>query len=252
LVLVGFRYLKFSFQTVYGLAAVTFVAAAILLFSMKRQETHRPGKFLTLHKEYNLYYILSSLAGSRKQLFITFAPWVLVTIFKQPTQIIATLMTIGGVIGILFQPFLGRMVDRLGERFVLATEAVLLIFVCFGYGFSRSLLPENIAFLIVCGCFLFDQMLMSVGMARSTYMKKIALQDSDIQPALTVAVTIDHFFSIAAALVGGLIWNNFGFQYVFLMGSVIAVVNFFTALQVRVPKKETPPVPQGPVAQEIA
>jgi predicted MFS family arabinose efflux permease len=257
LVLVGFRYFKFSFQTVFSLVAVVFVVAAILLFSMKRQETHRPGKFLTLHKEYKLYYILCSLAGSRKQLFITFAPWVLVTIFKQPTQIIATLMTVGGVIGILFQPFLGRMIDRLGERLVLATEAILLIFVCFGYGFSRSLLPENIAFLVVCGCFLFDQMLFSVSMARSTFMKKIAMQDSDIQPALTVAVTIDHFFSITAALVGGLIWNNFGFQYVFLMGSVIAVINFFAALQVRIPKKETrPPVsgatPQGPVAQEIA
>ena len=40
------------------------------------------------------------LSGSRKQLFITFAPWVLVTIFKQPTQFIATLMTatIAGVL----------------------------------------------------------------------------------------------------------------------------------------------------------
>jgi predicted MFS family arabinose efflux permease len=182
-----------------------------------------------------LYYLLAVLSGSRKQLFLTFAPWVLVTIFNQPTQIIATLLTIGGIIGILFQPFLGWTIDRLGERIVLASEAVLLVFVCFGYGFSKFLFPEGTAFLIVCACYLFDQMLMSVGMARSTYMKKTALDPAHVQPALTAAVTIDHIFSIAAALVGGLVWNAFGFQYVFLLGVFIALANLVAVLQVRVP-----------------
>jgi hypothetical protein len=80
-------------------------------------------------------------------------------------------------------------------------------------------------------------MIFSVGMARSTYMKKIALQSDHIQPALTAAVTIDHVFSITAALVGGIIWSKFGFQYVFLFGMVIAIINFFVALRVRVPQK---------------
>jgi hypothetical protein len=92
------------------------------------------------------------------------------------------------------------------------------------------------AFLIVCICYLLDQMLMSVGMARSTYIKKIALQAADIQPALAASVTIDHFFSITVALLGGLIWTEFGFQYVFLLGVLIAIVNFVAARQVHVPK----------------
>jgi hypothetical protein len=50
-------------------------------------------------------------------------------------------------------------------------------------------------------------------------------------------VTIDHVFSITAALVGGVIWSVFGFQYVFLLGMVIAVINFFTALRVQVPQR---------------
>jgi predicted PurR-regulated permease PerM len=69
-------------------------------------------------------------------------------------------------------------------------------------------------------------------------MKKIARDPQDVQPALTAAVTIDHIFSITVALVGGAIWSAFGFQYVFLMGIVIAVINFFTALRVRVPQPE--------------
>jgi predicted MFS family arabinose efflux permease len=237
LVFLGFKYLGMTFQHTFALAAVGLAIAAGLMFSMQKAETKPPAQYLKLRKEYRLYYLLAVLYGSRKQLFITFAPWVLITIYNQPTQTIATLMAIGGVIGILFQPLLGWAVDRLGERFILVAEAVMLVFVCFGYGFAKSLFPLQTAFLIVCACYLLDQMLMSVGIARSTYIKKIALDPADVQPALTVSVTIDHFFSIAIALLGGLVWNYLGFQYVFLMGVFIAGLNFLTAMRVRVPKK---------------
>ena len=79
-------------------------------------------------------------------------------------------------------------------------------------------------------------MLMSVNMARAMYMKKIALHASHVQPALTMSVSIDHVFSMTVALLGGLIWNRFGFQYVFLLGAFIAFGNFLAAMQVRVPK----------------
>ncbi len=237
LVFVGFRYLGMTFQLTFTLAAVGFVIAAVLLFSMRRGRPQPSGDILKLKKEYRLYYILAVLYGSRKQLFITFAPWVLVTIFNQPTQTLATLITVGGIIGIVFQPILGRAIDRFGERTVLISEAVLLVFVCFGYGFARSFLPEGAAFLVVCGCYLLDQMLMSVSMARSTYMKKIALRPDDIQPALAAGVSIDHIFSISLALLGGVIWNQFGYQYVFLMGVVIAIVNIFAASRIRLPAR---------------
>jgi predicted MFS family arabinose efflux permease len=236
LVFLGFRFLGFNYQSTFALSAIGFAVAAVLMFAMKPEQTQPATAMLKLHKEYRLFYVLNILYGSRKQLFITFAPWVIVTIFKQPTQTIATLITIGGIIGILFQPLLGWVTDHWGERMVLATEAVLLVVVCLGYGFARSVFPEGIAFLLVCAFYLIDQMLMSVGMARSMYMKKIALQPGDVQPALTAGITIDHIFSISVALLGGVIWNAFGFQYVFLLGVVIAAINFFVALQVRVPR----------------
>jgi predicted MFS family arabinose efflux permease len=236
LVFVGFKYLGMTFEQTFALTGLGLAMAAVLLFAMKKGETKPPALYLKLHREYRLYYFLAVLYGSRKQLFITFAPWVLITVYHQPTQTIAKLITIGGLIGILFQPLLGRAVDRLGERVILVSEAFLLVFVCFGYGFAGKIFPENTAFLIACACYLLDQMLMSVGIARSTYMKKIARHPADVQPALTVSVTIDHIFSITIALLGGLIWNRYGFQYVFLMGVLIALINIVTAAQVKVPK----------------
>lgn len=240
----GFRFLGLTYQLTFVLAAAGFLLTAYLLFQMKPGKQLPAGDFLKLHKEYKLYYALAVLYGSRKQLFITFAPWVLVKILQQPTEILATLFTIGGVVGILFQPFLGWAVDRFGERVVLTSEAVLLAVVCTGYGFAHFWFTPSIAILVVAACFLVDQMLMSVGMARSTYIKKIAKRREDIQATLTAGITIDHVFSISVALLGGVIWDRFGFQYVFLMGTLIAVINFFVAMRVRIPKPaETAAVP---------
>ena len=81
---------------------------------------------------------------------------------------------------------------------------------------------------------------MSVNMARATYMRKIARTPEDVQPALTAAVSIDHIFSISVAVLGGIIWNQFGYQYVFLFGMAIALVNFFAASRIKMPEPGSP------------
>jgi len=241
LVYLGFKFFHFTYEHSFIIAAVVFIVAAVMMFLMKQEKTARPKAFLKLKKEYTLFYVLAVLYGSRKQIFITFAPWVIVTIYNKPTQTLATLITLGGILGIIIQPLLGRAIDRFGERAILMTEALMLIVVCLGYGFSRSVLPENVAFIITCVCYLVDQVLVSVSMARSTYMQKIALKPEDIQPALSASTSLDHIFSISIALIGGVIWNRFGFQYVFLLGMVIAVINFFTARRIRLPQGRAEP-----------
>jgi predicted MFS family arabinose efflux permease len=196
--------------------------------------TAAKDKFV-LRKEYKLFYWLSILYGTRKQIFLTFAPWVLVKIFAQKTQTVALLLTIAGIIGILFKPLLGRAIDRLGERKILAGEAVILVFVCIGYGFSKFIFKTDIAIIIIFACYITDNLLMSVGMARATYLKKIAIKEEEISQTLTMGVTIDHVFSISIAIASALIWKFAGFQYVFLLGGVIAAVNFFSALKIKIP-----------------
>ena len=235
-VFIGFRYLDLTFKKTFFLAAFFYLLAALLLSAMKPGTAHPPKLHLKFHKRYRLYYLLSILFGTRKQLFLTFAPWVLVTVFHQPTAMIATLMTAGGIIGIIFQPLLGYAIDRFGERFVLCWEAFLLIFVCAGYGFSGRIFTERTSFVIACVCFIGDQLLMSVNMARSTYLKKIAADPSHITPTLTLSVSLDHVFSITIALFGGIIWAKWGYQTVFIAGAGIAVVNLITARFIRIPQ----------------
>lgn len=236
-IFIGFKYFALTFKTSYIIAFGGFMIVAILIFMMQKNEPVPVRSKFQLRREYKLFYWLNVLYGTRKQIFITFAPWVLVTVFKQKTQVLATLLTIGGVIGIFFRPMLGRAIDKLGERFILASEAVILIFVCLGYGFSKNIFSEDIALLIVFACYIIDQVVIAVTMARATYMQKIAVVPEDVAQTLTMGVSIDHIFSIFLAVCGGFVWIKWGYQYIFLAGAIIAAINFFSALQIKTEKK---------------
>ncbi|MGV8056496.1 MAG: MFS transporter [Smithellaceae bacterium] len=231
-VLIGFKFYNLDFKNSYIIAFLGFLAVALLIFMMQKNKPLPAKTKFKLKKEYTLFYWLNILYGTRKQIFLTFAPWVLVTIFKQKTQVVATLLMIGGIIGIFFKPMLGRAIDHFGERFILTAEAVILIFVCLTYGFARNVFPETAAMYITFFCYVIDQLLMSVSMARATYLQKIAVKPEDVNQTLTMGVTIDHAFSITVALLGGFIWLKWGYQYVFLLGVIIAVINTFSALRV--------------------
>ncbi len=232
-VFLGFKFFHFTFAVAFVLASLSLLLAAYFLYRMLPGVSRPAAMHFKLYKEYRLYYWLCILFGMRKQIFLTFAPWVLVTVFHQPTAVIAWLLTIGAFVGIVVQPLIGRMIDLLGERTMLSMEAALLVIVCAGYGFSGTIFSAHTAFIISAVCYIADQMLMSVGIARSTYLKKIALDSSHIMPTLTLAVSMDHVFSITIALCGGMIWNSLGYQAVFVFGALIAVVNLVSARRIR-------------------
>jgi len=239
-VFIAFGVFKLSFGGNFMIAAGIFVLGGAALFLMSKPPRDILAPALVFKGRYGLFYLLSILYGTRKQLFITFAPWVIVSIYHKPTSIMAALYFAGGIAGVLFQPLIGKAVDTRGERFMLGLEAILLIPVCLLYGFAKFLFPELIAFIIVCLCYVTDSLLLSFSVARSVWMKKIAEKPSDIAPTLAMGVSIDHIFSIAVALLAGLLWDRFGYQWVFLAGAGIAVINFIASRFVRTPANPAP------------
>lgn len=144
-VFLGFKYLRFTFSVSFAVAGFCFLASAAFIFLMKKNKPVPVKTRFIVRRQYGLYYWLTVLYGTRKQIFLTFAPWVLVSIFRQKVQVLAVLLLVAGVLGIGFKPLLGYLIDRLGERAILVTEGLLLIAVCLGYGFSRQWLPPNLA-----------------------------------------------------------------------------------------------------------
>lgn len=231
-----FRYLHISYTISFMIGALSFLIAALLLAGIKPGQTVKPGNRFVFRKEYGLYYWLCILFGARKQIFITFGPWVLVDIFKQPVTTMTILFFIVSVTGIFAKPFIGHLIDHAGEKLVLSGEAALFFFVCLGYAFADNIFAGQAAVLLICACYILDQTLTSVSMARATYMKKIALVPEDLSPSLSLGTSIDHLVTMVLPVLGGMVWHNggpHGYKYVFLGGAAIALINFASTRMIK-------------------
>jgi MFS family permease len=118
-----FKFLHISYTTAFSIGAVAFLLAAISLVFIKPTTTPKKSSRFVFRKEYGLYYWLSILYGARKQIFITFGPWVLVDVFRQQVTTMIMLFFIVSIAGIFVKPWIGHMIDHLGEKSVLSSEA---------------------------------------------------------------------------------------------------------------------------------
>jgi MFS family permease len=236
-----YKFAHISFSTAFTIGAAAFVISAILMSFIKPTQTVHVRKRYVFRKEYRLYYWLCMLYGARKQIFITFGPWVLVEVFKQPVATMTLLFFIIAVIGIFVKPWVGHLIDKVGEKVVLSTEAFLFFLTCLGYAFAENLFRPSIAILFIYVCYVADFTLDSVYMARTTYMKKIALRPEDVSPSLSLGTSIDHMVTIFLPILGGLVWYKSGpggYKWVFLAGAVVALLNFISSRKIHIKQPE--------------
>lgn len=207
-------------RPMFMLAGIAIAVSGVFVFFVSRKTD--PGMKmprLTMKKQYRFYYALTFLEGCRKQIFITFAIYVLVKVFKTPVDKIAILMIINGTITLIFAPIIGRLVDKIGERPSLSISNASLIFVFIGYA-----LVKNIKALYVLYCM--DSFLYMFTVAQTTYLNKIAPPE-DVRPALSMGVTMNHIAAVIVPLVGGFIWNALDrYDVIFYGGSVVALISF--------------------------
>jgi predicted MFS family arabinose efflux permease len=236
-----YKFAHIGFRTALTIGAIAFVLAAILLCFMRPTQTVHIKNRYVFRKEYRLYYWLCMLYGARKQIFITFGPWVLVEVFRQPVTTMSLLFFIIAIIGIFVKPWIGHLIDKVGERTVLSTEAFLFFLTCLGYAFAEDLFRPSIAILFIYVCYVLDFTLDSVYMARITYMKKIALKPEDISPSLSLGISVDHIVTLFLPILGGWVWYKSGpggYKYVFLGGAVVALLNFISSRKINIKQPE--------------
>lgn len=238
----GFRYLSMTYQTAFIAAAGCHLLAALTLSGLKNNPPKEKRRFhIVLKKRYTLYYVLSVINGARKQIFLTFAPWVLITEYRMEPPQFAILGVIVAALSIATRTAVGRAIDTLGERNVLSAEAILLIFLCLGYALAGYIFSAPVAMLVIAGCYVLDNAMSVVEMARSTYVQKIAETPADVTPTLAAGVSLDHIVAMSIPFFGGLLWTATGSHTaVFLVAAVIGAANFFLSMRMRVPKAPDP------------
>lgn len=231
----GFEHLGLSYSASFLIAAGCYFVSAVLLLYMRPQKTSSDVKQrrFVFRKKFLLFYLMSIANGARKQIFLTFAPWVLIRVYDVHTATFAVYGFVVAALSIGTRTIVGRAIDRLGERVVLSAEAILLIVLCMGYAFSGALFPASVALIVTAGCYIVDNSLNAVEMARSTYVKKISDDPDEVIPTLSTGVSLDHVVSMSIPILGGIIWATIGYQAVFVCASGIAVINLILSTRIR-------------------
>ena len=223
-----------TYQAAFITGAVAYVIAAFAVSMMKKgRPAGRKVRFI-FRKRYSLFYALAVISGARNQIFLTFAPWVLIKVFDVKPQMFAILGMIVALVSIGTRKVIGNLIDNRGERFVLTLEAILLFAICLGYAFSGRIFSASIAVVIIAGCYIIDNSMSAVEMARSTYVRKIAVEPSDVTATLSTGVSLQHIASMVIPVFGGLLWTLVGYQAVFIGAAVIALLNLILSRRIKI------------------
>jgi predicted MFS family arabinose efflux permease len=191
----GYKYLGLSYQEAFIIATFFYVFAALTMGLMKSKKPEEKKTRFIFRKRYTLYYVLCVVNGARKQIFLTFAPWVLIQVFHLDPPVFAVLGVIISLVSILTRTVVGNTIDIRWERFILSLEAVLLLAICMGYAYAADFFQPGIAVVIIAACYIIDNSMSAVEMARSTYLRKIAVDPADVTPTLSTGISIDHVVS---------------------------------------------------------
>lgn len=233
-----FRFANISLSSVFVVGGVAMMLAGAVFFFMSPGHTTRGRKpKLIYRKKFILFYLLSIFFGARRQITFLFVAWLIVQGFGQPVATMALLFFIMSVISIFFRPILGIFIDRMGERFVLVFEGALLLLSCLGFAFAGTLFEHSTALIIVGVCFVIDNLFsIGAGMARTTYVRRLADDPEEISGTLAFSISLDHIFTMTLPFFGTILWEGTDYRYVFLVGALISAACMFLANKIRVPE----------------
>ena len=200
---------------------------------------HQPSKRprLYFNRKFNKFYALELFYGARKQIFMTFAPYVLIREYGFSTASMALLLGICATVNIFAAPGVGKLTDRFGYRSIMIWDTVILCGVCLLYGFAGNIFPATAALAVVCVNFLLDAVISTTSLATNIYVREIASNQDELTSTLSTGISINHLIAILSAPLGGWVWQRFGIGVLFSFAAVMAVCNSLFAATLPKPEK---------------
>ena len=187
-------------------------------------------------KKYTKYYMLEVFYGARKQVFFTFGPYVLVLFYSANAMVISTLFAISSVCGFFASPLVGKIIDRVGYKAVMVTDTLILVVVCFFYGFAHHIFPQNVAFIVCCLNYILDSIISLASMASNVYVQDISDSADEVRATISTGVSVNHLITIFIALFGGWIWKALGIETLFVLSAVLGLCNSAYAATIKTRK----------------
>ncbi len=222
-VFIIFHFNLLSYEMTFVMQAVVSVIGAIAIMRFPNLQDGVVRKVvprrepIVWRRDYRYYYWLNLLDGVRQQIFFSFGLWVLVNRYKLGVEDISLLLLIVTFVGIISSAYVGRLIDRLGERHVLQAINIGYVVALGGYAVVDNVYLACVFYLTYSFIVPFS----TIG--ASTYLRKIAVP-ADIAPSLSMGVTILHATAVVVPVVAGFILNFVGYQIPFFIACAAALV----------------------------
>ena len=201
-----------------------------------KSETDSNKRRFYFNKKYTKYYMLEMFYGARKQVFLTFGPYVLILFYGANAATISLLFAISAVASFFAAPLVGRIIDKVGYKTVMVTDTLILVIVCLFYGFSHHLFPKDIAFIVCCANYILDAVISLASMASNNYVQALSDSSDEVKATISTGVSINHVITIFIALFGGWIWQTLGIETLFIASAVLGLCNSAYAASIKVKK----------------
>ena len=230
----GFTRLDLAgYRIVLGLATALMIAAALTAAALQETTLKAPRQRIYFAKKFTKYYIMEVFYGSRKQIFLTFGPYVLVREYGTDASIMSMLLAICAVFVMICGPLIGKLIDRAGYKAVMVADTLILIVVCLMYGYAHIWFAPGIAFIVVCCNFVLDQIISVASMANNVYVQRISSNREEITATLSTGISVNHIFSVLIALIGGWIWKTAGIETLFTISAVLGLISSIYAATIK-------------------
>ncbi len=225
------------FRPFFAVSAAILAVAAFFAMRIKGEsKTDDTKRRFYFRKKFTKYYMLEVFYGARKQVFFTFGPYVLILFYGADAMIISILFAVTAVCSYFLAPVVGKIIDKAGYKPVMIADTLILVIVCFFYGFSHHLFPRNVAFIICCVNYVLDSIISLASMASNVYVQDISDNADEMRATISTGVSVNHLITILIALFGGWIWQTVGVETLFILSAVLGLCNSAYAATIKVKK----------------
>ena len=245
--LLGYLLVVAAFSLVSGEKMYTafFVLAAVLAGASAVCSLRITGKSAAdaskrrfyFHRKYYKFYMLEMFYGARKQVFLTFGPYVLILFYGANAATVSMLFALSAVTCFFAAPAVGRIIDRVGYKTVMVADTLILVIVCFFYGFAHHLFSMEAAFVVCCINYVLDAVISLASMATNVYVQELSDSQEEVKATISTGVSINHVITIFIALFGGWIWQTLGIETLFVASAVLGLCNSAYAATIKTGKE---------------
>ena len=221
-------------------AVATVLAGISMIYALRltgRSETDKSKSRFYFHKKYTKYYMLEMFYGARKQVFLTFGPYVLILFYGANTATVSLLFAVSAIACFFAAPLVGRIVDKVGYKTVMVADTLILVIVCFFYGFAHHIFSMEVAFIVCCVNYVLDAVISQASMAANVYVQDLADNADEVKATISTGVSINHVITIFIALFGGWIWKTLGIETLFIASAVLGLCNSAYAATIKTKKQ---------------